>query len=258
MPKHLQTLDEHTADILSGRLRGSSGRFKAVPADTDRAEDVAVDACSQVAAAFEDIGFRWSKSGLKFSRKVGPFTHIVSFQRDRANVSGAHVAVAMHAQVKSRELAYWREENGVTSGDNVWSRQVGYLQPAFDYLKWQLVDPEVRVEEIASMIATVKNLVLPAFEAASSKETLSVRLLDRHEITRAPHWAIDIALWVGNRTAAEAIVRSFLESHSGQVSFFQEHYAREIAEPSATKPLREMDCIAWACAKHGLYDPNPV
>lgn len=258
MPKHLETLDDHTVDILSSRLSGSSGRFKTVPAGTDRAADVAAAACAEVAAAFEDIGFRWSKSGLRFSRKVGPFTHIVSFQRDRANLSGAHVAVAMHAQVKSKDLASWRDANGVTSGDNVWIRQVGYLQPPHDYLKWQLVDPEARIEEIASMIATVKNLVLPAFEAASSKETLSVRLLDRHEITRTPHWAIDIALWVGNRTSAEAIVRSFLESHSGQVSFFRKHYERELAAPSATKPLREMDSIAWACAKHRLHVPDPV
>ncbi len=86
MPKQLRTLEDHTADIISSRRRGSGGRFRAVPAGTERAADVVEATCAQVAGAFKDLGFRWSASGLSFSRRVGGFKQIVSFQRDGANV----------------------------------------------------------------------------------------------------------------------------------------------------------------------------
>jgi hypothetical protein len=252
MPKSLRSLDDHTQDTLDARRRSRAGRFQATPPGTERVADVVTESCATVAKAFESQGFRWAKSGLRFSRKVDSFTHIVSFQSDAANTSGAHIAVAMHAQVKSSALAKWRTLNGATASSNVWISQIGYLSPAHEYLKWQLVDPVTRVAEIASMVAVVRDLALPAFEVCSSTQALSQQLLQRSEITWTPHWAADIALWVGNRAAAEAIVQRFLSSSPGEMPLFFSEYERLRAHPSDVKPLGHARSLAWLCAKHSL------
>src|ERR1017187_2149740 len=109
MPKTLLTLGDHVQDTIEARRRTQSGRFQPVAPGTERVADVISSSCAAVADEFAKWGFRWSKSGLRFSRKVGPFTHIVSFQADGANSSGSHVGVSLHAQVKSSELSRWRE-----------------------------------------------------------------------------------------------------------------------------------------------------
>ena len=104
MPKKLLSPFDHLQDILASRSRTHSGKFQAVPAGTELVKDIVASSCAAVAEAFVADGFRWAKSGLRFSRKVGPFTHIVSFRADGANTSGHYVAVTMYAQVKSSAL----------------------------------------------------------------------------------------------------------------------------------------------------------
>lgn len=256
MPKILRSLDDHTQDILEARRRSQSGRFQAVPAGTELVGDVVTNSCAAVAGAFVAEGFRWAKSGLRFSRKVGSFTHIVSFQSDGENTSGRHVAVAMHAQVKSIALEKWRTNNGIAEGSNVWIAQVGYLTPAHEYLKWQLVDPATRADEINDMIETVRNVVLPAFDVCFSIKSLSDRILERQEIIWIPDWAVDIALWVGNKDAAEALISLFLESKPHLVPFFFSEYERQRVAPLQTKPNDRFQSLIWSCINHSLRVPN--
>lgn len=223
---------------------------------TERVTDVVGSSCASVAEAFAPEGFRWSKSRLRFSRKVGAFTHIVSFQTDGANSSGSHVGVSIHAQAKSTELAKWRETDGVTTGDNIWITQIGYLSPAHEYLKWQLVDPVTRQVEVASMVKTVHELAMPALAACSSKETLSAQLLERREITWIPDWAVDVALWVGNKVAAEALINSHLASRSDLTPKFIEYSQVEATSPSASRPADRLHSLAWVARKHGLRVPS--
>ena len=121
MPKTLLSPFDHVQDILASRNRTHSGKFQAVPAGTELVKDIVASSCAAVAEAFVADGFRWAKSGLRFSRKVGPFTHSVFFRADGANTSGHYVAVTMYAQVKSSALKKWRTANNgatdsVTSG----------------------------------------------------------------------------------------------------------------------------------------------
>jgi hypothetical protein len=252
MPKSLQSLDDHVQDTLDARRRTQSGRFQTVVPDTERVADVMASSCATVAAAFAGAGFRWSKSALHFSRRVGSFTHIVSFQADGANSSGSHVGVAIHAQAKSTELAKWREANGVTTGSNIWSTQIGYLSPAHEYLKWQLADPVTRPAEIASMVQTVQELAIPAFHISSSKESLSAHLLERREITWIPDWATDTALWLENRTAAESLIQIQINSRKEVAAEFGVYWQIETKNPSPAKPTSRLHCLAWLAVKHGL------
>jgi hypothetical protein len=256
MPKSLRSLEDHVQDTLDSRRRTQSGRFQPVAPDTERVADVVASSCASVAEAFAPDGFRWSKSGLRFSRKVGAFTHIVSFQADGANSSGSHVGVSIHAQAKSTELAKWRETDGVTTGDNIWATQIGYLSPTHEYLKWQLVDPVARQVEVASMVKTVHELAIPAFAVCSTKESLSAQLLERREIAWIPDWAVDIALWVGNKAAAEALINSHLTSRSDLITKFIEYSQIEATNPSASRPADRLHCLAWVARRHGLRAPS--
>ena len=257
MPKSLRSLDDHTQDTLDARRRTQSGRFQTVAPGTERVADVIASSCAAVAGAFSGLGFRWSKSGLHFSRKVGPFTHVVSFQADSANSSGSHVGVAMHARTRSAELARWREANGgVTTGDHLWGTQIGYLSAAHEYLKWQLADPAGRQAEIDSMVKTVHELAIPAFDVCRTRESLSARLLERTEMTWIPDWTVDIALWVGNTAAAEALVLKKLESLPNVTAQFIEFYRTEALAPSLSRPDDRNHCLAWVARKHGLRVPG--
>jgi hypothetical protein len=256
MPKSLLTLDDHTQHMLDARRRSAVGRFQPVPPGTERVADVLATSCAAVAKAFAESGFRWSKSGLRFSRKIGPFTHIVSFRADGDNHSGSHVGLSMYAQVTSRDLARWREANGVTTEANVWISQVGYLSPTHEYIKWQLVDPSSRPVEIESMISTVIRLAMPAFETCSSMERLSTHLLDSREITSQGDWAIDIALWVGNKAAAEHLVAQYLREKPRLATAFHEHYRHHIEHSGHGRPIDRLERLAWACAKHHLAVPS--
>lgn len=252
MPKSLRSLDDHVQDTLEARHRTQSGRFQPVAAGTERVADVVATSCASVAEAFVTNGFRWSKSGLHFSRRVGTFTHIVSFQADSANSSGSHVVVSIHIQVKSSELAKWRETNGVTTGDNIWITQIGYLSPTHEYLKWQLVNPNTRQTEVASMVKTIHEIAMPALNVCSTKEGLAAQLLERHEMTWIADWAVDIALWVGNKAAAAALIHRHLASRPDLAAKFAEYSRIEAANPSASRPTDRLHCLAWVARKHEL------
>lgn len=256
MPKSLQSLEDHIEDKLEARRRTRAGRFRPLEPGVERVADVLSTSCALVAAPFADHGFRWSKSGLRFTRKTGNFTHVVSFQGDSANASGSHVGVAIHVQAKSSELAKWRETDGVTTGDNLWISQIGYLPPTHEYLKWQLADPVARSVEIASMIATVHERALPALKICSSKENLSTHLLERPEMTWIPDWTVDIALWVGNTDAARELIQNHLESRPDRKSAFDEYWRREAATPSASRPADRLHRLAWSARRHGLLEAS--
>lgn len=258
MPKSLGSLDDHVQDTLDARRRTQSGRFQSVAPGTERVADVVLSSCAAVAEAFAEFGFRWSKSKLHFSRKVGAFTHIVSFQADRENSSGSHIGVSIHAQSKNVELAQWRDKSGVATGDNIWITQIGYLSHAHEYFKWQLVDPATRQAEIDSMVSTIHELAMPAFEICSSKENLAANLLDRYEMTWIPDWAVDIALWVGNTAAADALVRSKLEKPPDVTAQFNHYYQLETSKPSLSRPEDRIHRLAWVAKMHGLHVPSAV
>lgn len=258
MPKSLQSLDDHVSDLLASRERSRAGRFQPVVAGVERVADVVGTSCAAVAAAFEPEGFRWSRSALRFSRKVGAFTHLVTFQADAANSSGAHVAVSVHAQVKNSELAKWREVNGISDSAYVWASQIGYLPPRHEYLKWQLVDPATRGAEAESMVQTVRELVIPAFEVCRTKEGLSAGLMGRREITWTPDWAIDIALWCGNKEAAAAMLRARLASPDGAKAQFLTYLKNATPAKLLHRPDHRIDRLAWSAHRNGLWVPGSV
>ncbi len=256
MPKSLQSLDDHTQDTIDARRRVQSARFQNIPEGVERVSDVLQASCSSVAQAFESIGFRWSQSGLRFARKTDVFTHAISFKPDAENLSGAHVGVSIYAQAKSQKLAKWREINGIANDGIIWTSQIGYLPPSHEYLKWQLVEQSLRYAEIESMIQAINQRALPAFEACSSIARLSASIQNRPEITCVPDWAVDVALWTGNRSAAEELVGAQLSVRADIAADFRKLLTLEASQPSHAKPVDRLHRLAWVVQRNGLRVPG--
>ena len=108
------------------------------------------------------------------------------------------------------------------------------------------------------MIATVRDIVLPAFEVCSSMQSLSDRMLERSEITWTPHWAIDIALWLGNKQAAEKLLGIFLEQRPDWLPLFQAEYEqRPRLAPLIDVPAHVLSFLRL-CIKASLRLPGPA
>ena len=108
------------------------------------------------------------------------------------------------------------------------------------------------------MVKTIRELALPAFDVCRTKEGLSVSLLERREITWIPDWAVDVALWVGNKVAAEALILARLESPPDVTAQFIEYSRFEASTSSLSRPSDRTHCLAWVAQKHGLQVPSAI
>jgi hypothetical protein len=102
------------------------------------------------------------------------------------------------------------------------------------------------------MVKTINELAMPAFDVCRTKESLSARLLERREMTWVPDWAVDIALWVGNKAAAEALILMELKSSPDLAARFIEYFRIEASAPSLSRPNDGTHCLAWVARKHRL------
>jgi hypothetical protein len=257
MPKSLHTIDDHVQSIVETRRRTAAGRFNAVGDDVERVADVIAGAGAVIAEVLSEHGFRWSAGKSAFTRKVGIFKHVIRFQGDADNRSGLHVGVSLHAEVTSTALAQWRRSHcGRANGAILWATQVGYLSDAHSYLKWQLVDAALRASEIDSMVSAIRDWVLPVFEVYSAPETLVQHLDTRRELMHAPHWAIEIALWLQSPQTAEDIVAAVLIARPGEADAFWQHHRRFQARLPVETPFAYAAALAWTCVKHGVSVPD--
>ena len=106
------------------------------------------------------------------------------------------------------------------------------------------------------MVKTIHELAMPAFDVCRTKESLSARLLERREMTWIPDWAVDIALWVGNKAAAEALILKKLESPPNVTAQFIEYSRIEATASSLSRPNDRTHCLAWVARKHNLQVPS--
>jgi hypothetical protein len=252
MPKSLHSIDDHVQDIVETRRSSAAGRFKAVDVGAERVADVIAGAGSAIAQALSDQGFRWSAGKAVFSRKVGIFTHTIRLQGDAENRSGLHVGVSMHAAVTSTALGQWRRDHCGRSDPMLWATQVGYLSEAQGYLKWQLLDPALRAAEIESMVSAIRDWVLPVFDKYTTPEMLKQHLHERRELLHAPHWAIEIALWLQSPQTAEEIAAAFLIARPEEAASFWQHHRRFQARLPKEAPFADAAALAWTCVTHGL------
>lgn len=206
MPKSLTSVEDHVADILETRGATQSGRFTPRDPGAETVSQVVDECMLHIDAALTPEGFRYAKSRRRFSKKNPEFAFEVWFQGDSENMSGIHVGLAAHASVKSKSFRQWKQSVGLDDNDYVWAAQLGYLSEEHSYFKWQFADPSKRKAEIDDMVQRVKQLALGTFAVYETGQTLRDQLLQRRELLTYPRRGIELALWLKNKRAAEALV----------------------------------------------------
>jgi hypothetical protein len=252
MPKSLHTIDDHVNAIVETRRITATGQFKPVEPGSERVADVIAGAGAIIADALAVAGFSWSPGPLTYTRKLGIFKHKIRFQGDSDNRSGLHVGVSLHAEVSSPALARWRREHGTGDSPLVWVTQVGYLSDAHAYLKWQLVDPGTRAAEVASMLATVRDHVLPVLDHYATAESLLQQFECRRELLTTPAWALEVAMWLQSPATAQALVSAFLIARPTEADSFWQHLEKFRTRLPRETPFPHAAALAWMCIKYAI------
>jgi hypothetical protein len=99
----------------AARARQSGGDSSAEPPS-----EVYSAACAEIASAFTDVGFRFSKSGPLLTKKEGSFSYRISFQSSRHNIPGQHVSLSVAANVRSKKIEEWRKRQPVSRRSDDW------------------------------------------------------------------------------------------------------------------------------------------
>ena len=106
-----------------------------------------IEACAEVARAFEPDGFKFAKSGPHTSRKVGDWRQEISFFSSYANISGATSWLEVYVSVFNRKLGGWAEKHGTPRPA---TRENSYAHVRLGRWNVARADPEMR-EELASL-----------------------------------------------------------------------------------------------------------
>jgi hypothetical protein len=251
MPKSLDTIASHVSNIIEGRQKTKEARFKKLPPGGEHVDDVLRQAVAYLAERLADKGFKPAYSRLSLSRRLGEITQTISIDRNGSNLSGVSVQISAHVVVAAASFGAWRESQGNWRGTKyLWARQLGYLSGRRDYLMWQLVAPTNREVELQHLLDSICTLALPAFDAWSSKQSISKAVLRFTEQDRID-WVMEAALWAGDRHAAAQALTRHLELHPKDVGEYiaQLNWLRE--NPTAT-PGIPISGAAFLVARHAL------
>ncbi len=89
-------------------------------------------------------------------------------------------------------------------------------------------------------------------------QSLSDHMLECPEIVRTPQWAIDTALWLGNKQAAENLLCIPLEQRPDLLPLFQAEYEqRPRLAPLIDVPAHVLSFLRL-CMKSSLRLPGPA
>ena len=175
--KKTRSIRDAISDIARRKHSAAQARSAGTPPDTESPRDVYLSACASIAESFEPLGYKYAKSGPHFRKRSKDFTFQISFQSSRNNVPGEHVCLWIHANVFSRRLKQWREQQpNVHTSDFVAGGQIGNLQTDSAWLEWELADPDNRQSQIDDAISTIKKLAVPYFALFDDLPSLMSRL----------------------------------------------------------------------------------
>lgn len=255
MSKKESQSDTVVTTILEGRQETSGRRFQKLPENVETVDEVLEEVSSAVANALVAQGFRYSKSKLKLSRKLGPITQEIQLERDGNNLSGVYIAATCSVLVKSNKYKTWSKEYGIGRSEYLWVNQLGNLAENSEYLHWQYHDPQTRETHIQDTIKKIKDIALPALELWSSTEKIRQHITKSRAVTRID-WLIDIAIWVGNMEAASHLFRNYLDIYPSHREEFLYELNRLGKDKNAEVRPSTPGQMAFLVTRYGFYCPE--
>lgn len=252
-----KSLRDIITDIAFRKRRAAKARCLPQFFGAEAPKEVYQNCCQRIAAAFEDDGYRYSKSKKEFKRSHGDFQFSISFQSSRNNVAGELVALWIHGNVRSPQLKKWRREHRVLRPefDGVAGGQIGNLRNKTGWLEWNLADPNRREQLISDAIRQIREITFPYFrvfenvsaacEALIAEDFPALRVVD----------LIDFLQCFGSCSQARAGACNFLARHPDQ----EDAYARALEQFSAKGAPNQMlttdaEALAAASILHAWGD----
>lgn len=251
MPKSLSTIESHISDVADNRRKTQNARFKPLPSDVERVDDVLRQTVADLADGLAEKGFKPAMSKLSLSRKLGEITQTISLERVASNLSGVSVQIGAHVSVSAASYSRWSRTEGTGYASKyLWARGLGYLCGQHNHLRWQLVDPFARQAELKHLLDSISTLALPAFSAWANKESISEAVFRFTELERID-WLMSVALWAGDRRAARQLIIKHLQMHPSRLSEYETELAQFKARPTST-PGRPISGAAFLAFRHRL------
>ncbi|ROZ78873.1 hypothetical protein [Ramlibacter sp. WS9] len=248
-------MSEHIADISSVRAKTKAARFKPLPDGVESIAAVVAEALAYLESHLA-AGFKAHRSQQSLTRRGSELTQSIQLRLGSGNLSGVSVEVSAYAAVRSSKFKSWCSSEGTGyARDLLWSRQVGYLGGANDYIKWQLGDKLHRAAELNDLCLTLQTTALPSLDAWATKEAIATAVFRRTELDRID-WLMEAALWSGATATAERLLGEHLLANPQQVADCALELARFRSSGGATPLPSAISGAAYLAVRYGLSLPQ--
>src|SRR5450631_2114966 len=109
-------------------------------------------------------------------KSCAPFNYRVSFQSSHNNIPGKHVALWMHANVRSPRLKKWRGEQLKPYRNDGWvaGGMVHLLNRRHVMIEWKLANDETRSAVVEDAIQFIRTEVFPYFHRFSDPSAVTL------------------------------------------------------------------------------------
>jgi hypothetical protein len=241
-----------------------------------KARTIYLDACARIAASFADDGFVYRPSKQSLVRKNGDLMCEVAFQSDARNFlreglpsdtaldrelarppggddirKFGLVGVSTHAVVRSKALKVWRAslEKPLNTGDVVAGGQVGNLRAKYEWIEFNLANPERRSYFIQGAVDLIRSVALPYFARFSDPQEVIHGLHDGTIPSFWEHTALEYACCFGTLDQAKSLLRRFLEARPECVEEYRRRihdYQRNGIAPYFNTPAGRLAAAALA------------
>jgi len=225
------------------------------------ARDIYTAACTQIAAALVQDGFRYRTSKQALVSQDGDLTREITFQSSFRNfvvpetggsgflqravswlpgtdlVTFGNVSLIAHAAIRSKAIKLWRAslKQPLGLGDVVTGGLIGNLQDKPKWIQFNLANPRRRDQVIGDVIDLIRTVVLPYMGHFSDPQQVVRGLL---EGTLPWDWepsALEYIACFGTLQQCQDLLARYLQTRSEQMEEYRERIReyRENGVPEA-------------------------
>jgi len=258
----MRNVFDKIADVFADTAKRKAEAAKARTAhSSDTAvpsKDVFTDACRQISEAFIGNGYKYAKSGPHFTKSCASFNYRVSFQSSHNNIPGKHVALWMHANVRSPRLKKWRAEQLKPYRNDGWvaGGMVHLLNRRHAMIEWELANDETRSAVVEDAIQFIRTEVFPYFHRFSDPSAVISELCLK-EIKEINAFglasSVEFALCFGSHEEAQRILNRFISQRQDlrdQIEIASQTFRKE-GFP-AYFPFANAEQVAWVKTAYHL------
>lgn len=204
MPKELSSVEDHVLDIVGARRLANESRFKP-RGDAEPVKSIMEEVAAILAATFEPLGFRYSRSKLQFVRKKDSISQAIRLRGDAGNLSGVRAACSIEVLVTSKDFEAWSQKVGEKGSDILWAAQLGHIRDGYSHLQWDFVDKQHRAQAASDMAEKVVAIAVSELDLWVDRNAIAQNIHHSLEVPRLD-WLLEIALWAGGAVCGQRVL----------------------------------------------------